>query len=214
MWAVSSTPKRNSRSATSVNSHYAGAFLSHILFCACHRKQRYSPELLGRLWGREPLSAICASLQSSRLSEQFIKSLNLDYSPLSSPSHTCLVQQDPCCVWRRLAVTGKLFRLSVWERLTHRSTVSVVESFPSVCELPTSAMQSWSPPCCLGSAGRCCVWGTTRFMLNQWDPKSENEILFIKQICDAGCAVRAWWQLPLLIKQNVFALMYDWSFCV
>lgn len=109
MWAVSSTPNPNSRSATSVNAHYAGAFLSHILFCACHRKQRYSPELLGLCGGwvgeEKPLSAICATLQSSRLSEQFIKSLNLDYRhPTASlfPIPHCLVQQD--AVWRWLAV--------------------------------------------------------------------------------------------------------------
>lgn len=100
MWAVSSTPNPNSACATSVNSHYT--FLSHILVCGCHRKQKNSPELLGLCGGwveeEKPISAICAFLQPSRLSEQFIKSLNLDYRHPTAPSLPlpthCLVQQD------------------------------------------------------------------------------------------------------------------------
>lgn len=141
--------------ATLVNSHYAGAFHSYILFCACHSKQRYSYcgdfVRVGL-----PLSAIFSSLKPSRLSQQFIKSLHPGkdrrHPGISHPT----VLQNSYPWWHphahhinfshSVTVTFNLtLRASVWVCLTHRSAEnSVVHSFPvfvncarHICGIPS-----------------------------------------------------------------------------
>lgn len=77
--------------------------VSHPVLCLPPQTKLLS-WTVGTLWwlggGREPLSVVCASLQPSRLSEQFIKSLNLDYRHPTTQSlpHSTFLGPAACCV--------------------------------------------------------------------------------------------------------------------
>jgi len=74
--------------------------------------------------------------------------------------------------------------------LTQRLTVSVAEVISFCLWITYVSFAEPKPPRVVWLSRKTrLVWGAGRFVLNQWDLKCENEILFIKQICDVVCAV-------------------------